>query len=225
MPGIVKTGPGSLAAFTLIELLVVVAIIAVLVAMLLPALNAARSAAKLAVCSSRLREAGSGMMIYAQEWNDYLLPALKVGPAGEWYAWTAAGWQMALAETIGLDPAPGPANMPQGDFWLCPEDGTWPGREWANWYAYNANGTNVWNDPKVSCQNPRQITAFPRPSQMLLVGDAADHVMDHAYSWKTDWQLKSDPRHQGRCNLLWLDWHVEPLEADAFMYDWFYWYQ
>ncbi len=55
--------------FTLIELLVVVAIIAVLVAILLPAISKAREIARRAVCGSNLRQLGTGLAIYEQEWN------------------------------------------------------------------------------------------------------------------------------------------------------------
>jgi prepilin-type N-terminal cleavage/methylation domain-containing protein len=60
-------------AFTLIELLVVVAIIAVLISMLLPALGSAREQAKLAVCTSNLRQIGLGLQMYNDEYKK--LPA------------------------------------------------------------------------------------------------------------------------------------------------------
>jgi len=116
--------------FTLIELLVVVAIIAVLVALLLPALQSARAKARQVVCTSRLTQHALGITYYAQENNDYLLPA--VTSSGYW----GSGWKQELARTLKMDPTCGAANMPTGEFWLCPESaGRNVNRPWANWYA------------------------------------------------------------------------------------------
>ncbi len=66
-------------SFTLIELLVVIAIIAVLVALLLPALQRARDEAKTLRCKSQLRQLGTAMVIYQNDFKylPYYFGALK----------------------------------------------------------------------------------------------------------------------------------------------------
>lgn len=58
--------------FTLIELLVVIAIIAILAAILFPVFAQARAAARQAACLSNQKQIGSGMMMYAQDYDETL---------------------------------------------------------------------------------------------------------------------------------------------------------
>ena len=60
--------------FTLIELLVVIAIIAILAAILFPVFAQARQKARMTSCLSNLKQLGTGLMMYVQDYDETLTP-------------------------------------------------------------------------------------------------------------------------------------------------------
>ena len=65
-----NTSTNHKAAFTLIELLVVIAIIAILAAILFPVFAKAREKARQAACTSNLKQIGTAIMMYAQDYDE-----------------------------------------------------------------------------------------------------------------------------------------------------------
>ena len=65
-----RSSPRCPRGFTLVELLVVVAVLSILAALLYPALTSARRMAWGAGCTSNLRQIGTAIQLYAQDWED-----------------------------------------------------------------------------------------------------------------------------------------------------------
>jgi prepilin-type N-terminal cleavage/methylation domain-containing protein/prepilin-type processing-associated H-X9-DG protein len=70
--------------FTLVELLVVISIIGLLMSVLLPSLGRARGQANAVVCANNLRNLGFAFACYANDYDDYAMPA-REKPSIYWW--------------------------------------------------------------------------------------------------------------------------------------------
>jgi prepilin-type N-terminal cleavage/methylation domain-containing protein/prepilin-type processing-associated H-X9-DG protein len=80
--------------FTLIELLVVIAIIALLAVILFPVFSRARENSRRSSCQSNLKQIGLGIIQYAQDYDEIMVPAWLDGTTGAGNGWnsTNSGW-------------------------------------------------------------------------------------------------------------------------------------
>ena len=165
--------------FTLIELLIVIAIIAILAAMLLPALNKARETAYKISCANHLGSIGKAMLMYANDYQDYLPPYRSASSWGmpgnrEWYAGTPETGLLAdylqlnqKGQDIGTygHNAGNAANPVSRGRISCPGLRALPaGKLRIYGYGYN---NNIYS-------GERKLARFQMPSRTVLVSETSD---------------------------------------------------
>jgi len=186
-------------AFTLIELLIVVAIIGLLVSILIPALSAARRTAKATVCLTRLRTAGQGMVLYANNNRGVLVPGRlpKVDDDHWRYRLSDKRWKYrpsfltVMESEVGLPPfedpkaskteidrfgQPGDRQNYDNEMYVCPEVDWWVDeRNGAYGYNYHFLGNSRLRDRNkiYSFKNwPVVLSWVKAPSACVAIADS-----------------------------------------------------
>lgn len=185
-------------AFTLVELLTVITIIGLLVALLMPALGRARAGARTAVCISRLRELGRGLSLYANEYDDVLVPGrLPKVDDENWQTFIEGGikyrptFLAMMGSLIGTAPfddpqptkldidihdQPGDRQNFSSPSFVCPEASNWTDERNAC-YGYNyqflGNSRLLNPDDPFSFKNwPVKFSRIRSPSKCVAVADS-----------------------------------------------------
>jgi len=172
--------------FTLIELLVVIAIIAILAAILFPVFAQAREKARQSVCLSNMKQQGHAVMMYAQDYDETLVPwwvwnLVPTNPKGwgdHWYWYVNLLPYVKTKEIFRCPSAGGPSGYPPWDIkdiW-DPNEKDATGKLLKSWYA--GPGGYGWNACYISVEPDQKsppagmsLAAISQPASTVMIGE------------------------------------------------------
>jgi len=188
-------------AFTLIELLVVIAIIAILAAILFPVFAKAREAARATACKNNLKQIGTGIMMYVQDYDE-----LYMGRS------FAGHWGIAIQPYV-----------KNTQLFRCPSNPTNTRvADGSGGQLTPCYGLNAWNHDGAISQ-----AVVDAPADRILVGENFNNNHNDFAHW--NWGAANDYRdrqfagHSGTQNFLYEDGHVKAQRPSATVRSRFEW--
>lgn len=192
--------PRTRTAFTLIELLVVIAIIAILAAILFPVFAQARAKARQTACLSNMKQIGTSLMMYAQDYDEMYPFSRSYGPN------TSVGLPVLLSsyiQKVNNTVGGSAVNNSNPGIWKCPSDsnaartstaqGTPPAGVVLQRQTYSPvfwfdNARAAWNnDTDMGGGNyaalGRSLAAFQAPANTFVIAEltAASNILGYNF--------------------------------------------
>ncbi len=199
----VKTGRKG---FTLIELLVVIAIIAILAAILFPVFARAREKARQTSCLSNHKQETLGILMYAQDYDEYLPMCKTQGPAPDGTAGTY--WYVLAIQPY----------IRNEQIFACPSIGEYAiEKNVANYYWYpmhqTANGNTLGPDVRLGYQGPSTLGELECPVETVLFHERDNRATGNTYGWGgytwSWWLPQAHYIHNDGFNVGWADGHAK----------------
>lgn len=187
--------------FTLIELLVVIAIIAMLAAILFPVFTAAKRRAFAATCGSNLKQIGMSCTFYLDDNGGRFSPWVSPATAANPYGSSWIGLLQKYAKTKLLAKCPGDESKDPKcvSYWKNVYTDYWSGQPWSP------------APPLYSFFRHYQTTPYMMdgPSTIYNMGIHTYWGPPRTWMGYTEAEaMKSEVRHGGGANTLFLDGHV-----------------
>lgn len=217
--------------FTLIELLVVIAIIALLMGILMPALQQVKKQAKGVVCQNNLRQIGMGAHFYTEAYEQFVPRGLGGGSGRAWF-------QLFMSF---LSQKPIDDDYRNVEIYRCP---SYPDKEQTVCYVVNGwEFENRKDEQGREIQRPSKLTNVTQRASTIYLTDNEDghwryiirnaddpgenrcdvwtrsHLPDSESEDITTGRRVARDRHREGSYCLFLDWHVDYMDAEDMTMD------